>query len=191
MPRVLMHVCCGPCAAGCIGRLAEEGMDVTLYFCNPNLATEEEYAKRLGSALVLAKEAGVPIVSERYAGHDKWLLDAAKGHEDDKEGGERCRRCFRHNLEKTREFASREGFDCFTTSLTVSPHKKSSVIFAEGKAAGGDAFLPIDFKKKGGFLKSLEISSRLGLYRQDYCGCEFSLRDRNLRKRDEDGARGD
>ena len=105
----------------------------------------------------------------------KWL-DAVRGHESDKEHGERCSLCFRFNLERTAEKAAELGIDEFATTLTVSRFKNSAKIFHEGEDLPG--FLKIDFKKKDGFNRSIVLSKELGLYRQDYCGCEFSLRDR-------------
>jgi len=144
-----------------------------MYFANSNIDTREEYEKRLAEARRLAAADGVELFAEPYD-HEEWLREVAAGFEGEPEKGARCDRCFRYNLAKTAAFASANGCDGFATSLTVSPHKVSPRIFAAGRAAGGDAFLEIDFKKRDGFKESLRRSAELGLYRQNYCGCEFS-----------------
>jgi predicted adenine nucleotide alpha hydrolase (AANH) superfamily ATPase len=107
--------------------------------------------------------------------HEKWLEQVAAGFEGEPEKGARCQRCFRFNLAQTAKYAAEHGYDAFTSSLTVSPHKVSAMVFAAGnESAGPVAFLEIDFKKKNGFLLSLRRAKELGLYRQSYCGCEFS-----------------
>lgn len=145
-----------------------------MFFSNSNIDTEEEFTRRLESARKVAEAEGVEIAVDRYD-HAAWLEEVAKGFEDEPEKGARCARCFRFSLSRAAEFAHSHGFDDFTTSLTVSPHKVSSVVFAAGAEAGAD-FLPEDFKKRGGFLLSTRRAAGLGLYRQNYCGCEFSRR---------------
>lgn len=118
----------------------------------------------------------IPPIEGDYA-PDRWLK-AVKGHEEDKEGGERCNICFNFRLEKTSEFAKENDFDIFTTTLTISPHKNSKMINLIGKELEGTyniIFLGSDFKKEDGYKKSIELSKRFGLYRQHYCGCIFSL----------------
>jgi len=172
MDEVLLHTCCGPCASACVPELKGRGHGVTLLFANSNLDTEAEYAKRLDAARALAAADGVALVALPYD-HAEWLAEVAKGYEQEPEKGARCARCFRYNLAKTAAYAAAHGFKAFTTSLTVSPHKPSAVVFAAGRAAG-DGFLAVDFKKKNGFLRSTRRAAELGLYRQSYCGCEFS-----------------
>ena len=170
--KTLLHVCCGPCASSCIPRLREEGIDgITLLFANSNIDTREEFEKRKAAAEVLAKAEGVKIETLEYD-HGDWLEKVAKGFENEPEKGRRCERCFRYNLAKAAEYAARNGFDAYTTSLTVSPHKVTGMIFAAASAAA--PFLEMDFKKKEGFKKSVGRATELGLYRQAYCGCEFS-----------------
>lgn len=188
MGRILLHVCCGPCASACVPALKDAGEEVTLLFANSNIDTREEFEKRLHEAEKLAAVDGVPIAALPYD-HEEWLREVAAGYEHEPEKGERCARCFRYNLRKAAEYAKAHGFDSFTTSLTVSPHKVSSMVFAAGadaeKAARGESnvpqdppetprFAPWDFKKGGGFARSTRRTAELGLYRQSYCGCEFS-----------------
>jgi predicted adenine nucleotide alpha hydrolase (AANH) superfamily ATPase len=143
---------------------------VLLFFSNSNIDTAEEFARRLEAAEKLAAAEGVELVADAYD-HRDWLERAAAGHELDREKGGRCRRCFAYNLARTAASARAHGCDAFTTSLSVSPHKVSEMIFA---ASDDDMFLREDFKKRGGFQLSVRRSKELGLYRQSYCGCEFS-----------------
>ena len=187
--KTLLHTCCGPCASACVPRLKDEGHDVTMLFANSNIDTREEFEKRKAEAEKLAKHDGVPFAALPYD-HEEWLREVAAGFENEPEKGARCARCFRYNLSKTAVFAAEHGFDAFTTSLTVSPHKVSSVIFSAGESVSQSLnqaipqsnnqtipFLPDDFKKKEGFKLSVKRAQELGLYRQSYCGCEFSKRE--------------
>ena len=187
--KVLLHTCCGPCASACVPALRDLGNEVALFFSNSNIDAEAEFEKRLDNARTLADAEGVELAADAYD-HADWLEKVAKGFEDEPEKGARCARCFRYNLARTAAYAAAHGYDAFTTSLTVSPHKVSRMVFEAGadaawgvsaKDCGGSAaaapkFLPVDFKKKDGFLRSLRRAAELGLYRQSYCGCEFSRR---------------
>ena len=147
-----------------------------MYFANSNIDTEEEWERRLEAAKVLAAVEGVPLFVEPYD-HEEWLREVAAGFEAEPEKGARCARCFRYNIGKAVKFAAENGFGVVTSSLTISPHKVSAAVFAAGESAAegsGVVFLEYDFKKKDGFLKSLKRTKELGLYRQAYCGCEFS-----------------
>ena len=176
----VLHTCCGPCASACVPRLKELGREVTMLFANSNIDTREEFEKRKAEARRLAEHDGVAFAELPYD-HEEWLREVAAGHEQDPEKGARCRRCFAYNLRKTAAFVRANGFEEFTTSLSVSPHKVSKVIFDEGEKvaaeAGGVVFLPEDFKKREGFKMSVARAKELGLYRQSYCGCEFSKRE--------------
>ena len=188
--KVALHVCCGPCASACVPALRDLGNEVALFFSNSNIDTEAEFEKRLTNARKLAEADGVELVADSYD-HEDWLEKVAKGFEDAPEKGARCARCFRYSLARTAAWAAERGYEVFTTSLTVSPHKVSPMVFEAGadaawgvsaKDCGGSAaaapkFLSVDFKKKDGFLRSLRRAAELGLYRQSYCGCEFSRRD--------------
>ena len=165
--KIILHTCCGPCASACIERLLREKLQPVLFFSNSNIDTEGEYGKRLEQAKRLAEEYSLELKTDPYD-HDKWL-SAIRGLESEPEKGGRCLECFRFSLRRTAEFA---GGEQFATSLTVSPHKRSADIFAIGGRLPG--FQPFDFKKQNGFRRSLEISGTLKLYRQNYCGCEFS-----------------
>lgn len=167
--KLLLHVCCAPCATSPLEQLIEE-FDVTLFFSNSNIFPKEEYEKRLDFAKKLAAKFDVELVSDSYE-HNLWL-DFIRGLENEPEKGKRCEKCFEFNLSRAAKFAQENNFDFFTTTLTVSPHKPSEKIFKIGGALGN--FLEKNFKKKNGFAKSIELSKKFGLYRQNYCGCEFS-----------------
>lgn len=168
-PSLLLHICCAPCATHAVRRLGETHA-VTGFFSNSNISPREEYEKRLENARRLAAVCRIPLVEDAYD-HDAWLA-AVKGLEDEPERGRRCEVCFRFNLARAAAYAAAHGFDRFTTTLTISPHKDTRTIFAVGRSLG--PFLEVDLKKQDGFLKSRELTRELGLYRQDYCGCEFS-----------------
>ena len=181
--KILLHACCGPCASGCVPRLKSEGHDVTLYFANSNIDTAAEFEKRRAAAEKLAATDGVGFAAADYDPAE-WLREVAAGYEAEPEKGERCSRCFRYNLSMTAAYAAAHGYDAFTTTLTVSPHKVSEQVFAAGRMSTSDVqpstsdlqpvFLAENFKKRDGFKLSLRRSAELGLYRQNYCGCEFS-----------------
>ncbi len=171
MKKILLHVCCAPCASSCVERLLTEtsGM-VQLYFSNSNLDTAEEFARRLAAVEQLAGHYRLPLAVDPYD-HADWLETACRWS-DCPEGGERCRHCFRRVLTRSAGAMTQYGCDAFTTTLTVSPHKHAPTIFALGGEFPG--FEAWDFKKRDGFRRSLELARELGFYRQSYCGCEFS-----------------
>lgn len=167
--KLLLHVCCAPCTSGVIDRLA--GFDVTPYYYNPNMDTAEEYERRAKQFVKL----GLEPIEEEYC-HDEFL-SAAKGLENEPEGGARCRACIALRLERTAQKAAREGYDIFCSTLSVSPHKDAEFINETGfmlEKKYGVKFLPNDFKKENGFLLSTRRSKELDMYRQNYCGCEFT-----------------
>ncbi len=168
---ILVHACCGPCSTASIERLLEDGWNPVLYFSNSNIFPEEEATKRYEALLEVAKVYSLQVIHEHYD-HQSWL-EAIKGQEGEPEGGGRCKLCFTYNLKEASEKAQELGFQHFTTTLTVSRFKNSMLIFSVGEQF--PLFEPINFKKKGGFEKSVRLSKELGIYRQDYCGCEFSL----------------
>lgn len=172
MSKILVHICCAPCATASVERVLLEGQEPVLFFCNSNIWPEEEHEKRLAAARILAEKLDVVIEEDQYD-HAAWLEKIA-GLEEEPEKGARCSKCFEYSLARTAEMAERLGIPKFCTTLTVSPHKVSRVIFEIGATFNG--FEPIDFKKKNGFMRSLELSKEMDLYRQGYCGCEFSIR---------------
>ncbi|HNY65315.1 MAG TPA: epoxyqueuosine reductase QueH [Deltaproteobacteria bacterium] len=174
MHRILLHTCCAPCATTCTERLSAAGRETVLFFSNSNIFPEEEYMKRLEHARKLALILGLELIEDTYD-HASWLSHTA-GLEDEPEQGARCMRCFQFSLSKTADRAGILKIPSFATTLTVSRYKPSEKIFEAGSAFPG--FLPMDFKKRGGYARSIELSRLYGLYRQSYCGCEFSLRDR-------------
>lgn len=180
--RLLLHVCCAPCATVPHRRLQAEGWDVTFFFWNPNIHPESEHDLRLAEARRYAEETGVDFLAETPGAGV--FEAAAKGLEDEPEGGRRCEACFALRLEATAKRAAAEGFDGFASTLSLSPHKKPALIDAAGEAAAkrfGAIYLPSDWKKKAGFAESARISREHGLHRQDWCGCLYSLRDRRAR----------
>jgi len=180
--KILVHICCAPDATYVLPLLGES-CDVVGYFYNPNIHPESEYLKRLEEMRWLADRLGFKLVCGPYD-PDRWF-SAVKGLESAPEGGARCEICFRLRLESAAEAALGEGADLFTTVLTVSPHKRAEVINRIGREISdrlGVEFLEADFKKKDGFKKSVELSKSYGLYRQDYCGCIYSLEERRRAK---------
>ena len=176
MKKLLLHSCCGPCSTQVIDVLKND-FDITVYYYNPNIDTDEEYQHRLSEQKRFCKEVGVNVIEDGYI-HDDFL-GKVKGLENEKEGGARCSVCFALRLSKTAQKAKELGFDIFGTTLTVSPHKNSVVINAIGKAVEdkeGIEFLEGNYKKQDGYKKSIEFSKLYNLYRQNYCGCEFSKR---------------
>lgn len=176
--KILLHCCCGPCATSSIEKLIGDGFKIVLFFSNSNIFPESEFDKRYENLLRVASFYNLEVVKDVYE-HDKWL-EAVKGYEGEKEHGVRCPLCFDFSLNRACQYLKNYDFDYFCTTLTVSRFKNSKLIFQVGEKYY--PFIQIDFKKKNGFARSLEISKELGLYRQQYCGCEFSLRDRNKEK---------
>lgn len=173
--RLLLHTCCAPCASFCIVALRQLGHEVSLFFSNANISSNEEFVTRLEAAKLLAKHVDAPLLIDEPL-HSDWLNHVAKGFEREKEKGARCERCFRFSLERTHAAMLANGFDGFTTTLSVSPHKHTPTLFAVGRLIDPERFLAINFKKDDGFKRSQELAAELGLYRQKYCGCEFSIR---------------
>jgi len=173
-PKLLLHACCAPCASACIERL-KEFFDIIVYFCNPNMDTEKEYELRAEELKRLCVYFGVECVVEDY---DKnAFYNAVQGFEKEREGGSRCAICFDLRLNKTAEKTKELGAEYFATTLTLSPLKNAKLLNEIGlKKADefGVKYLVSDFKKKNGYIRSIELSKELSLYRQNYCGCEFS-----------------
>jgi len=182
-PRLLLHICCAPCSSTVMERLAPE-YEVTAFFYNPNIHPHEEFDRRLKETERWCATTGVPLIAEEYD-EGRWQ-ELVRGHEGDREGGARCGICFETRLRRTGEYAREHGFEWFTTTLTLSPHKDAARVNSIGRRLAeelGARFLEGDFKKQRGFERSLELSREHGFYRQDYCGCMFSRRERDQRKR--------
>ena len=175
--KILLHTCCGVCASHCAAVLREDGWEPVLFYSNHNIYPHDEWLRRREAVRRLAAEYRMEFV-EDPPDHAIWRAEVAAGYEACKEGGARCARCFAFSLRRACAAMKKLGCAAFTTSLTVSPHKRSAVLHAIGRDIGGDAFIPYDFKKKNGFLDSNRRAAELGLYRQTYCGCEFSMRHR-------------
>ncbi|MDZ4230505.1 MAG: epoxyqueuosine reductase QueH [Dehalococcoidales bacterium] len=175
--QVVLHICCGVCAAGVVERLVSEGNQVSGFFYNPNIHPAEEYQRRLAAAQRVAQEFNFPMVEGAYMPED-WY-QAADHLEAEPEGGKRCEVCYRIRLKRTFQYLTESGGDAFTTTLTVSPRKPADVVNRVGWEVGGDRFLIRDFKKKAGFQRATELAREWRLHRQDYCGCLYSLRSRN------------
>ena len=182
VPSLLLHSCCAPCSSYCLEYLSQY-FRITLYYYNPNIYPESEYSLRTEEARRLIGKMNfrheVTFLEGEF--NPKEFYDYIKGYENEKEGGERCFRCYRLRLESTAKLAKEMGFDYFTTTLSISPLKKAEKINEIGEELGNIynvKHLPSDFKKKNGYKRSTELSKEYGLYRQDYCGCVFSQRDK-------------
>ncbi len=196
-PGLLLHACCAPCSSYCLEYLRQH-FDITVFFYNPNIMNEPEYRKRVeeekrliaeynrqvetGDFTDMHSDAGarkIEIIEGDYIVSD--YLDAVKGLESCPEGGDRCTKCFELRLEESAKIAKEKGFEFFTTTLTISPLKDAERLNRIGREMGekhGVEFLPSDFKKKEGYKRSIELSHMFDLYRQDFCGCEFSRLER-------------
>lgn len=174
--KLLLHICCGPCATTVIERL-RESWEITGYFFNPNIHPPEEYERRLDAAREVARRFGIPLVEGRYNPGE--FYDSVRGYENEPENGARCVLCYRLRLEAAAAAASEGGFDAIACTLTVGPKKRASVIDpigAEAAKNAGIGYVDGDWKKRDGYRRSCELSREYGIYRQHYCGCEFSMR---------------
>lgn len=175
--KIVLHACCGICSGYPVSSLIDAGYQVVVYFYNPNIYPTEEYQKRLDAERTLCKHFGCELIEAEY--NPQEFYEVAKGLEKEPERGKRCDKCFELRLKKTAEFAKSRGIKSFTTSIVISPHKNFQKLSEIGQNIAQEKdleFLAIDFKKKDGFLKTNKISKDLGLYRQNYCGCKFSIR---------------
>ncbi len=173
-PRLLLHSCCAPCSVPALERLAGH-FDLTIFYCNPNMVTIGEFEKRLSELKRPAFSHRCEIIVQKYD-HGEFL-DAVRGFESEPEGGERCKKCFELRFRHAAEEAKRGGYDRVASTLTTGPRKDAHTVNSCGEPAARDAgvaWLPADFKKRGGYQRSVEVSKNLGIYRQDFCGCEFS-----------------
>ena len=181
-PRVLLHVCCGPCSSAVLEYLTQY-FELTLLWYNPNIYPEAEFQKRYDTLLKLIRDMGledrVGVLFEEHRSAEYYAR--ARGLEDEPEGGRRCTECFRLRLEETAKLAAARGFDYFCTTLTLSRHKDAvriNAIAEEIAQKAGVKWLPSEFKKRDGENRSLALCEQYNVYRQLYCGCEYSLKKR-------------
>ena len=184
-PTLLLHACCAPCSSAVLEQLTEQ-FAVSVLFFNPNIAPKTEFEKREAELERLIREMpaarDAKLIRTEY--DPKQFYDAVCGMEDIPEGGERCFRCYRLRLEAAAKYAKEHGFDYFTTTLSISPLKNAAKLNEIGEALAeqyGVPHLPSDFKKKEGYKRSIILSKEYGLYRQDFCGCIFSKREREMK----------
>lgn len=171
--KILIHACCGICSGYPISLLKEIGYTPVVYFSNSNLDTKDEFERRLEAQKIVCMYHWVDLIVEEY-NHEKFL-EKVKGLEEEPERGRRCDICIKMRLSEAANKAKELGISYFTTSLVISPHKNFAKITEIGKSLeDGVEYIAIDFKKKDGFLKTNKLSKDLGIYRQNYCGCEFS-----------------
>ncbi len=177
-PKLLLHSCCAPCSSYVLEYLCRY-FDITIYYYNPNIFPPEEFYYRSDEQVKLVELMGmcdtINVIRCEY--DSEAFYQAIGGMEDLPEGGDRCMECFRLRLGKCAEYAANNGFDYFTTTLSISPHKNADMLNTAGREAEekwGVKYLFSDFKKKNGYKRSCEISAQFGLYRQDYCGCIYS-----------------
>lgn len=196
--KLLLHACCGPCSSYVIEYLSKY-FDITIFYYNPNIHPSEEYYRRLEelkkflTQFPISIQNNTKLIIDEYNPEEYFELTNVRSEielQTEPEKGERCRRCYKFRMERAYEYALKNGFDWFTTTLSISPHKDSEKINTIGfelEQKTNDSllsnnltkitkFLPSDFKKKGGFLRSTQLSDEYGLWRQDYCGCVYSMR---------------
>ncbi len=178
-PTLLLHCCCAPCFTSVYEQLKDK-YDVTIFWSNPNIYPSDEYEKRLFELRKYVKIVNVPIIVGDKMPEDRnnWEL-LTKNFSKIAEGGERCRRCIKMRIIYTAKYAKDNSFDFFATTLTVSPHKNSYLINNIGKQISenyGVQYLEADFKKNNGYKRSVELCREFNIYRQKYCGCQYSLK---------------
>ncbi len=180
--KLLLHACCAPCSSAVLERIANF-FEITILYYNPNITNEEEYNKRIEEIKKLINSINpkykVSLIEGRY--DPKEFFEIAKGLEDEPERGKRCYKCYNLRLEETAKVAESLNFPLFCTTLTLSPHKNAiwiNEIGAELDKKYNTTYLYSDFKKKNGYKRSIELSKEFNLYRQDYCGCIYSIRDK-------------
>lgn len=178
--KLLLHSCCAPCSTACIERL-KDYFDLTVYYYNPNMDSQKEYDLRRAEQQKYCEKEKVEIIAEDYLGDQ--YQKVVVGLEKELEGGKRCEKCFYLRLEKTAQKAKELGYTFFATTLTVSPLKNARLLNELGYEIAKKydiCYLPTDFKKQGGYLRSIELSKQNELYRQNYCGCIYSKEQRKI-----------
>lgn len=187
VPRLLLHSCCAPCSTYVIEYLSNY-FSITVYYYNPNIYPEDEYRFRARQQEDFIKRFPVANQIDFIEGeyNPKLFLEAASGLEEEPEGGKRCERCFMLRLGESAKMASKLNFDYFATTLTISPLKNANLINEIGIKLGeefGVEYLPSEFRKRNGFLRSTQLSKEYDMYRQDFCGCEFSMKQRESERK--------
>lgn len=187
VPTLLLHSCCAPCSSYVLEYLSNY-FKITVLYYNPNIYPESEYSKRIIEQQTLIGEMNTKYPVQFVAGNydREKFYEMAKGLEEVKEGGIRCFKCYELRLREAAELAKEGGYDYFTTTLSISPLKNAAKLNEIGLKLAeeyGVAYLTSDFKKKNGYKRSVELSAQYGLYRQDYCGCEFSMKQRRDEER--------
>lgn len=180
-PKLLLHACCGVCSSSVLEKLYPF-FDITVLYYNPNIYPEEEYQKRLKMQKEIISKMNLKVALLEIGYHSKDFEKIAKNLEEEKEGGIRCTKCFHLRLEKTAQIAKVNNFDYFTTTLSVSPYKDSERLNKIGEILSkeyGVKYLYSDFKKKEGYKRSNELAKKYNIYRQHYCGCQYSLKQTN------------
>lgn len=187
MMKLLLHVCCAPCSSHVL-QLLEKEYDITVFFYNPNITEGLEYKKRVDELKRFVSVAeftkNVKIIEGTY--EPEAFLEMSKGLELEPERGSRCYKCYEQRMRETAEYAKQNGFDIFTTTLSISPHKDAGWLNEIGEKLSlelGVSYLYSDFKKKNGYANSIRLSKEYDLYRQDYCGCVYSKRASEERKK--------
>ena len=181
-PKLLLHACCAPCSSATLERLSAH-FDLTILYYNPNIYPPEEYHRREAELERFVEQAGYHYTVVELPYDPQEFYTSVKGLENEPEKGARCTVCYRLRMRRAAQYAAEHGFDWFTTTLSISPHKDAKRINAIGQELEqefGVKHLPSDFKKQNGYLRSLQLSEEYGLYRQDYCGCEFSAKARGI-----------
>jgi len=187
IPRLLLHSCCGPCSSYVLEYLAEY-FSITVFYYNPNITPQKEYDKRVSELRRLIELLPVkhPIHLEVGTYEPEKFFAMARGLENEPEGGARCLGCYRLRLNEAAKIAAAGNYDYFATTLTISPMKNARKLNTIGEELGRICqvnHLPSDFKKKNGYKRSVELSAKYDLYRQDYCGCVFSEREQLKKKK--------
>lgn len=183
--KLLLHACCAPCSSAVLERISKY-FDITILYYNPNITEPEEYEKRLNEIENFVKKLNIKnikVLRGRY--NPKEFFDISVGLEKEKERGKRCYKCYELRLKETAKVAEELNFDYFTTTLSISPYKNSKWLNEIGENLNKEfkpTYLYADFKKKNGYKRSIELSQKYGLYRQDYCGCIYSKKERELAK---------
>lgn len=186
VPHLLLHACCAPCSSHCLEYLSKY-FRITVFYYNPNISPKEEYALRIEEIKRFVKEFKaenkITLIEGKY--EPERYFKTIKGFEEEPEGGKRCELCFKLRLSESAKLAKELNADYYTTTLSISPLKNAELLNQIGKEEGdavGITHLPSDFKKKGGYARSIELSKEYNLYRQNFCGCVYSMQEAKERE---------